>query len=71
MAARSGCGFHCILDRLQDHAELPLQTRERLTRWDGEREALQDPGQEEEKLHFGQSLPQTNPEPGSERQVAG
>lgn len=71
LPARSGCSVHLVFGGLQHHTELALQAGQRVSRRHGEGEALQDPGQEEEKLHLGQSLPQTDPDAGAEWQVAG
>lgn len=71
LPAGSGRGVHRVLGRLEDHAELAVQTGQGVARRHGEGEALQDPGQEEEDLHLSQGLAQTHPDPGAERQVAG
>lgn len=67
----SDCGVHLVLGWLQDHSELSLQTGQTVAWWDGQSEALQDPGQEEEELHLGQGLTQTHSQPSTKGQVAG
>lgn len=71
LPARPGRGGHLVLDGLQHHSELALQTGQKSVRWDGEAEALQDPGQDQEELHLGQSFTQTHPGSRAEGQVAG
>lgn len=71
LPTRPGSGGHLVLDGLQHHPELALQTGQTTLRRDGEAEALQDPRQDEEELHLGQGLAQTHPGPRPEGQVAG
>lgn len=71
LPAGSGRGGHLVLDGLQHHPELPLQTGQGTPWRDGEAEALQDPRQDEEELHLGQGLAQTHPGPRPKGQVAG
>lgn len=71
LPAWSGHGVHFVLDWLEDHTKLALQTGQWVPWWDRECEALEDPGQEKEELHLGQDLTQTHPDPSTKRQVTG
>lgn len=71
LPARPGRGGHPVLDGLQHHSELALQAGQKTARWDGEAEALEDPGQDEEELHLGQGFTQTHPRSCTEGQEAG
>lgn len=71
LPAWSRGGIHLVFGWLEHHTKLALQTGQRVSWWDSEGEALQDPGQEEEKLHLCQGLTQTHPDASTERQVAG